>query len=159
MIETGSDAMGIYKYLRECPREEANLSLVFFASQTVDDRVVVYHLDSVTNEILIRYCTLPQRDFTLPSDFVAGHATPVKNGLYYTFPLLPNHSWTLDQTRKKLIDSSGGVLIGMHTIVSGLSVAITCWAMHYRPKTNTYEYVSTVIPIKNPLLTYVGNMG
>lgn len=157
MIETGKDAIELFKHLKKAPCNNKNL--VFFASQTVDDRVVVYHTDSTCGTIDITFCTLPELDLDEPSSFVLEHATPVKNGSYYTFPLIPGRQWILDPVRKKLIDEDGGVLIGMHSIVSGMSASITCWAMHQDKSTKVCRYVDTVVPIRNMLLDYVGYVG
>jgi hypothetical protein len=153
MIETGTDSIGIFKYIRDSPSSDVQHKLLFFASQTVDDRVIVYHLNQQTHKVVVRFCTLPDRSFEVPSSVVSGHATPVvAEDMKVVFPLMPTHEWTLDVKKNKFIDQSGGVLIGMHTVVSGLSAVTSCWAMHQDPCTKGYHYVKTDIPIRNPLI-------
>jgi hypothetical protein len=162
MIETGEDSIRIFKYLRDSPSSEQHLKLVFFASQTVDDRVVVYHYNTITQKVVVRFCTLPDRTFGTPSSFVLSHATPDVNGLNVSFPLMPTVHWVLDLTRYKLVDPKGGVLIGMHTTVQGLGTAkTTCWSMHHNPaKKGSYLYEQSSYNVQNPLLSsIVGSVG
>lgn len=160
--------MDMFKHLRGSPSSEPHMKLLFFASQSIDTRIVVYHYNTQTKQIVVRFCELPDRTFGVPSSFVLGHATPdvspPENGSrIVSFPLMASVQWTLEESLYKMVDAHGGRVIGMHTTVKalGTSATSTCWTMNRNPKKEgTYVYEQATYNVRNPLMSsLVGHVG